>query len=181
MVATCSRSQEKVYKYMQQASRTGILFLVYSKSPTSILYDYSDSMLVLSDSGVVLYYGGSASSLSSPGSISTSRSVLFDPYFDPQPNYNSMDRVYHLVGIASHSHAAHLRRHLPAAPAAVHLPQQRHVGVLSLRHAAPSRFFRRCRSRRWKRLQTTRRPTRAVRILPRATPTRSASRRSARQ
>ncbi|KAK8801627.1 hypothetical protein WA588_005913, partial [Blastocystis sp. NMH] len=76
-----------VYKYMQQASRTGILFLVYSKSPTSILYDYSDSMLVLSDSGVVLYYG----------SISTSRSVLFDPYFDPQPNYNSMDRVYHLL------------------------------------------------------------------------------------
>lgn len=153
MVASLARSQNKVYKYMQQASRTGILFLVYSKVPTSILYDYSDSMLVLSDSGAVLYYGGSVSSPSSPGSISTSRAVLFDPYFDPQPNYNSMDRVYHLVTLLSRFYAAHLRRLLPAPPAAVRLPQQRRVGLSCVQHAVPNRSFPHCRPRRSGRLQ----------------------------
>lgn len=54
-VAVCGES--KLMEYLQEMSRTGILFLVYSKIPASFLCTYSSSILVLSDEGESLFYG----------------------------------------------------------------------------------------------------------------------------
>lgn len=43
--------------YLQEMSKTGILFLVYSSIPISLLCHYSNQLIVLSDEGSVLYYG----------------------------------------------------------------------------------------------------------------------------
>ena len=54
-VEVCDES--KLMEYLQEMSRTGILFLVYSKIPASFLCTYSSSILVLSDEGESLFYG----------------------------------------------------------------------------------------------------------------------------
>lgn len=82
---------------MQQVSRTGILFLVYSKSPNATIFNFTDSILVLGDTGAVIYNGFLSFDNSLLGSIAEAKRTLYDPYFDPQPNYNSMDCLYHLV------------------------------------------------------------------------------------
>ena len=46
---------------MRDMSKRGILFLVYSHTPTPILFNYTESVLVLSNKGRVLFngkYGG---------------------------------------------------------------------------------------------------------------------------
>ena len=44
--------------YLQEMSKTGILFLVYSSIPISLLCHYSNQLIVLSDGGSVLFSGG---------------------------------------------------------------------------------------------------------------------------
>ena len=81
---------------MKQVCRTGILFLVYGKSPNATIFNYTDSVLVLSDIGSVLY----------SGTIHEAKQVLYDKNYDPQPNYNSMDCLYHIVtNLTSISHS----------------------------------------------------------------------------
>ena len=53
---------------MKQVCRTGILFLVYGKSPNATIFNYTDSVLVLSDIGSVLY----------SGTIHEAKQVLYD-------------------------------------------------------------------------------------------------------
>ena len=72
---------------MKQVSRTGILFLVYAKSPNATIFNYTDSVLVLGDTGSVMY----------SGTINEGKRILYDAYYEPQSNYNSMDCLYHMV------------------------------------------------------------------------------------
>ena len=73
--------------YLKTVARTGVLFLVYSKTPISILCNYLDSVLVLGDRGAVLYYGD----------LVEGKKVLFDPYYREEPHYNALDCLFHTV------------------------------------------------------------------------------------
>ena len=42
---------------MKDASRTGLLFLVYTATPSSIISTYSDQILILGNKGSVLFCG----------------------------------------------------------------------------------------------------------------------------
>ena len=84
---------------MQQASRTGIIFLVYSKSPVSLLFNYSNSVLVLSDEGSVVFEGLWEFPWFPVGSVQDAKRELYDAYFHAQPNYNAIDCIYHFVPI----------------------------------------------------------------------------------
>ena len=73
--------------YIKTVARTGVLFLVYSNTPISVLCNYLDSVLVLGDMGAVLYYGD----------LVEGKQVLFDPYYQEQPHYNALDCLFHTV------------------------------------------------------------------------------------
>ena len=89
-VAVCGES--KLMEYLQEMSRTGILFLVYSKIPASFLCTYSSSILVLSDEGESLF-----SFSFTVGKIDEAKKALYDPYFKAQEDFNTIDCIYHSV------------------------------------------------------------------------------------
>lgn len=82
---------------MKEASSTGILFLTYTSSPTSIISTFSEKILVLGNKGSVLYYGNVFVETSSVGTLDEGKDILYDTYFNPQKHYNSLDCIYHAV------------------------------------------------------------------------------------
>lgn len=72
---------------MKDVSHTGILFLIYNSSPTSLISTFSEQILVLGNTGSVLF----------SGSLDEGKELLYDTYFEPQKHYNSVDCIYHVV------------------------------------------------------------------------------------
>lgn len=72
---------------MKDVSHTGLLFLIYNSSPTSFITAYSERILVLGNTGSVLF----------SGSLDEGKELLYDTYFEPQKYYNSLDCIYHVV------------------------------------------------------------------------------------
>ena len=97
VVRVSAFDEYQLMEYLQEMSRTGILFLVYSAIPTSFLCMFSNSILVLSDEGESLFYGMPSRFPSLRGKVDDAKQALYDPYFKAQQEFNTIDCIYHSV------------------------------------------------------------------------------------